>query len=180
MGRELRMVPVDWQHPTQETAWGSSYRPLYRPGFAQAAAEWDEEAAQWADGFRRSYGGTEKWEPRDETHARSYEDWAGARPRVEDYMPDWPAEQRTHFMMYEDTSEGTPISPAFETAEELARWLANTGASAFGGMTASYDAWLSTIKRGFACSMVMQGGKLESGVEALANSPSPSQESSRG
>src|SRR5574338_986242 len=40
------------------------------------------------------------------------------------------------FMMYENTTEGTPISPAFETLEELARWLADNKASSFANMTA--------------------------------------------
>lgn len=168
MGRELRMVPVDWQHPTRHTERGVEYIPLCKSGFAQAAADWDEEAAQWENGFRRSYGEDAEWEPLGEQHAGTFEDWAGPRPRAEDYMPDWPVEQRTNFMMYEDTSEGTPISPAFSTAEELARWLADTNASAFGSMTATYDQWLATIHRGWACSMVLDNGRMASGVEALS------------
>jgi hypothetical protein len=92
-------------------------------------------------------------------------------PDKRDYMPDWPEDQRTHYMMYEDTSEGTPISPAFPTPEELARWLADTGASAFAGQTASYDAWLRIARGGFAPSAVLSGGVLQSGVEALAGEP---------
>jgi len=57
-------------------------------------------------------------------------------------------------MMYENTSEGTPISPPFETPEELARWLADNNASAFGGMTATYEQWLATCKGLYAPSMV--------------------------
>jgi len=68
-------------------------------------------------------------------------------------------------MMYETTSEGTPISPAFETPEALARWLTDTGASAFGKSTAPYEAWLSVCNGGYAPSLVMVGGELISGVE---------------
>ena len=82
-------------------------------------------------------------------------------------MPNWPAEQRTHLMMYEDTSEGTPISPAFKTPEELARWLADNNASAFGSDTASYEAWLRVARGGWAPSMVVADGKVQNGVEAL-------------
>lgn len=78
-----------------------------------------------------------------------YEQWAGQRPHKDDYMPNWLAEQRTHLMMYEDTSEGTPISPAFATPEELARWLADNGASIFGNSTATYERWLQ-IASGYA------------------------------
>jgi hypothetical protein len=101
----------------------------------------------------------------------TYEWWAGdipSKPLPEHYMPSWPESERTHFMMYEDTSEGTPISPAFATAEQLARWLADTGASAFAGCTASYEQWLGTIRRGWAVSAVLQSGVMISGVEGMA------------
>lgn len=69
-----------------------------------------------------------------EAHAEGYtiEEWCGPRPVPEDYMPDWQEEERTHLQMYESTTEGTPISPIMATKEELARWLADTNASAFG------------------------------------------------
>ncbi|MCK5445108.1 MAG: hypothetical protein KAI73_05745, partial [Rhodospirillaceae bacterium] len=76
---------------------------------------------------------------------------------------------RTHWQMYETTSEGTPISPPMETPELLARWLADNNASAFAKDTATYEQWLSTIKRGFAPSAIMGDGKLESGVAALGD-----------
>ena len=81
-----------------------------------------------------------------------------------EYMPIWDKSEATHFMMYEDCTEGTPISPAFETVEELAHWLADNGASAFGHMTATYEQWLATCKRGWACSAVVTADGLKSGV----------------
>jgi len=70
-------------------------------------------------------------------------------------------------MMYETTSEGTPISPAFATPEELAQWLADNGASSFGSSTASYESWLRVAKGGWAPSAIMDQNGLRSGVEAL-------------
>ncbi|MNR40154.1 hypothetical protein D3C85_1584160 [compost metagenome] len=72
-------------------------------------------------------------------------------------------------MMYETTSEGSPISPAFETPEQLARWLADNGASAFGGSTASYASWLRVANGGYAPSAVLSSAGLQSGVEALGD-----------
>ena len=71
--------------------------------------------------------------------------------------------------MYEDTSEGTPISPAFETPEELATWLAENKASSFADFTASYDAWLNIIKsKKNSIGMVMHpDGTKQCGVEAM-------------
>ena len=84
-------------------------------------------------------------------------------------MPAWPAKERTHYQMYENTSEGTPISPVCETPEELARWLADNKASSFGSMTATYEEWLPTCRGGWAPSMVMDASGIRSGVAALAN-----------
>lgn len=50
------------------------------------------------------------------------------------------------WQLWSTTSEGSPMSPVFATPEELARWLAVTGASKFGSTTASYDEWLAIIK----------------------------------
>ena len=46
---------------------------------------------------------------------------AGDPPEA--FTPDWPDSERTHWQMYEQTSEGTPISPVMESPEALARWL---------------------------------------------------------
>lgn len=146
MGREVRRVPADWQHPKNEY---DRYKPLY-PGekYPMDAAGFMEKAN--AEGLQEAI------------------DWYGQAPDQNDYMPNWPEAERTHYMMYEDTSEGTPISPAFATPEELARWLADTGASAFGSQTASYEGWLRVAQGGYAPSAVsVGGGPLVSGVDAL-------------
>jgi len=155
MGREIRMVPADWQHPKNERG---HYIPLM-DGFNKRLADWDEENGKWQQGLRRDWSDGNKWVPIDADQISTpFEDWDGPRPKQEDYMPDWPAEQRTHLCMYEDCSEGTPISPVFATPEECARWLADNGASAFGHMTATYEQWLATCRKGYAIGMVMGGG----------------------
>lgn len=76
------------------------------------------------------------------------------------------------YQMWETTSEGSPISPTFNTPEELAKWLADTNASACGGTGASYEQWLNMIGHGSSITMVMtvrDGGPnvIQSGVAAL-------------
>lgn len=94
---------------------------------------------------------------RDAEHAAAHEAWERA---------DLP--EGEGWQMWETTSEGSPISPVFATPEELARWLANTGASAFGSDTATYDQWLKMIGVGHSfASCVMTGGDLLSGVAAV-------------
>lgn len=166
MGREVRRVPADWQHPKHWTGGmrgpEERYKPLF-PGhrYQDAVDAWDDGLAAWKRGEYPEYA-----DPA-ECQATTYEQYSGQRPHRDDYMPNWPAEQRTHLMMYEDTTEGTPISPAFETPEELARWLVHNKASAFGGKTGSYEYWLRVASGGFAPSAVVTTGVMVSGVDAL-------------
>jgi hypothetical protein len=151
------MVPKDWKHPTQDDG---RYIPLFDSHFETHAADWDEECAEWESGIYPDYAD-------EESRKLSYSEWAGERPDSNDYMPSFPEGSATYYMMYETTSEGTPISPPFETPEQLASWLYKTGASAFADQTASYESWLRVAKGGFACSAVISGGELKSGVEGI-------------
>lgn len=164
MGREVRRVPADWKHPTdgKYPSGEPRYVALFDGGtYESLLAEWDAERAKWDAGQFPDYA-----KPHHKT--LTYEQWAGRRPRAEDYMPRWTQGEATHLMMYETTSEGTPISPAFATPEELARWLADNNASAFGSQGASYEAWLRVAQGGYACSAVYTPEMgMVSGVEAL-------------
>jgi hypothetical protein len=169
MGREVRMVPPDWQHPKDERG---RHVPLLDGSAADAIAAWDEERAQWDRGFVRSWKKDgEEWLGRAEISCTRFTEWKGHRPDPEDYMPDFAPGTATHFMMYETCSEGTPISPAFATPDELARWLADNAASAFGSMTASYDQWLATCRNGWAPSAVIADGAVEPGVAIWSQEP---------
>lgn len=172
MGREVRTVPANWQHPKDK----NGYIPLCANGntkfskpLSELIAEWDEAAAKWQEGLRQNYGHGEKWIPNTDCESETYAEYAGDRPDEKDYMPFWPESERTHLQMYEDTTEGTPISPVMATPEELAHWLADNGASAMGSHTASYESWLATINAGWAPSMVMSPRGIQSGVDAMAD-----------
>ena len=173
MGREVRRVPADWQHPTNGRYANGEVRYVALfdgKDYDRRVREWDEEAAKWAEGLCRDYA-TNGWKPIGEVKSATYAEWNGERPDAADYMPRWTDAERTHLMMYEDTSEGTPISPAFETPEELARWLADNGASAFGSETADYEAWLRVARGGWAPSLVVTQhsdgtGTMQNGVQA--------------
>jgi hypothetical protein len=153
MGRELRRVSADWQHPKDERT--GRFKPLHEGDYKTAAEEWCAEFAAFKPDEFSSY----------------YWEYAGNPPEEDEYMFSKPVDPATltHFMMYESTSEGTPISPAFATIEELARWLADTGASAFGDMTATYEQWLATCKRGWAAGAMIDGRGLQSGVAAMGD-----------
>jgi hypothetical protein len=161
-------------------------RPLHAESFPEALRQWEIDIAEWRDGKRlwEENGMVETASSGPISIAEAVAKWGGEnpptnppyrwwneqphKPQRKDYMPDWRPDQRTHFMMYENTSEGTPISPAFATAEELARWLADNNASAFADMGATYEQWLNTIRRGSAISAVFREGEMVSGVQGMA------------
>ena len=156
MGREVRMVPKDWEHPKD----GRGYFIALFEGckFEQMVQEWDEECEKWNRGEFPSYAS-------EENKKLPYDQWNGMRPNPDEYMPNWDRSERTHLMMYETCSEGTPLSPAFETPEELAKWLFDNDASAFGSQTASYEGWLRVARGGYAPSAAITPIGLISGVD---------------
>ena len=85
----------------------------------------------------------------------AYEAW-------EDYEPP----EGEGWQVWETVSEGSPISPAFATPEELARHMAATRWGADKGT--SYETWLAFIRGpGWAPSMVGTSGQWMNGVEGV-------------
>lgn len=137
MGRTVRRVPPDWEHPTNANG---NHIPLHDGArFADRHREWQEGKAAWDRGDYPSYAS-------EESRTLSYAEWAGECPDPDDYMPMWTSDEATHYQMYEDTSEGTPLSPVCETPEELARWLTDNGASFFARLKTDYDHWLEVCR----------------------------------
>lgn len=126
MGREIRMVPPNWEHPryTKDDArfsdWVGNYKGLYRPTF-------DEDFAEWQADFDRVRAGhlTEhelKW------HPRGLADWLADNraPRPDDYTH-YKMADATWVQVYETVSEGTPVSPPFATKADLVDYLTTHG-----------------------------------------------------
>ncbi len=138
MGREVRRVPADWQHPKMSNG---RYQPMFDRSYRDAMSEWTKARDLYAQGKN------DDGEPLpDAADGCTFEDWHGEEPDPAYYMPDWTDAERTHYQMFEDTSEGTPISPVFATPEEVAQWCADNGASAFGGMREDYEWWLRVAR----------------------------------
>lgn len=130
MSREVRRVPADWAHPTDEHG---DYIHLH-DGWELARAQllYDEALEAWESevggAYERRYDG---WMfvhmMEDKRNGSSLDAWHGARPDPADYMPRWPDEERTHLQYYEATTEGTPLSPVCETVEQLGEWMDANG-----------------------------------------------------
>lgn len=68
-------------------------------------------------------------------------------------------EPRPMWQMYEETTEGTPVSPPCETPEALADWLVAHNVSVFADMTATREQWLAMITgSGATVGMLMRAG----------------------
>ena len=154
MGREVRRVPKNWEHPKDENG---NYIPLL-PNFDTRLKNWEEENAMWQKGLRRNYVDDSYVEKTEDEINMPFEEWDGEKPVASNYMPVWAESEKTHIQMYENTTEGTPISPVMESPESLAKWLTDNNASAFGGMTATYEQWLNTCNRGWTVGMVLENG----------------------
>lgn len=137
MGREIRKVIPNWEHPREEcqhSPWaggcaeakrsgGKCFQPLYDHGFELAADEWLSFNADWESG-----ADPQRAEEEAELGHRRYSwEYNGDPPDRKYYRPNWTDEQATWFQVYETVSEGTPVTPAFATKEELVDYLVQHG-----------------------------------------------------
>ncbi len=132
MGREIRRVPPNWEHPT-EGKYGSQgfqiqFKPLFDEDFNAASQEWWAKAKAWQEGDKSQFDtyDREHWDKLHKDHPW-YWQWGGTSPKEEDYRPSCTEEQATHYQMYETVSEGTPVSPVFLTLQDLEDWLTDDG-----------------------------------------------------
>lgn len=165
MSREVRKVPPGWTHPKYPANYHypdrcGQYVPLLKYNFQEDYGEWLRGFTKWQAGFCDNGDPI----PPEYENCR-YSEYECPCPSPDDYMPEWPENEATHYIMYESVSEGTPISPAFATPEELAQWLVDNNACAFApGDTATYEQWLGLIHGTSAPSMVVDNGVVISGI----------------
>jgi hypothetical protein len=98
-----------------------------------------------------------------ENVSMTYAEWTGERPRQEDYMPVFPRNSKLGICMYEEVTEGTPISPVYtdtpEGRQAMADYLTDNPRGISRGMTA--DDWLAVIG-GYLTAIDIHTGKIES------------------
>ena len=133
MGREIRMVPPNWDHPQRDPEY-DTYRhgglqPMHDENYADAKRKWIDGLMQWEAGTypgQATFASCEWW------------DYSGDPPVAAYYRP-WKDNEATWFQVWETVSEGTPVTPPFATKEELVDYLVTKG-----------DFWQeSAIKKGW-------------------------------
>ena len=166
MGREIRRVPLDFQHPkyTEEDSprgrdWIGHFIPLHNETYKTAIAEWIANHNLWEKG---EY-------PKQKTgkYAKgcgSYAEYNGDAPEHAGYRPEYTG-PATAWCVYETVSEGTPVTPVFATAQELIDYLAEHGATFDDCAWSRANAERFVNDTGWAPTMVVAGGKVMAGHE---------------
>ena len=169
MGREIRRVPPNWEHPryTEETASRSrdigEYMPMHDENF-------DEAFSKWLSEFDRIRAGN-LTDSEKEYYPAGLSDWlTDELPPDPKYYRHYKDEEATWFQGYETVSEGTPFTPAFETPEELIEYLCTEG-SLFRDQYPDIFPILTQqqaenfVKAGSAVSMVVTDGVVKQGIQ---------------
>ena len=164
MGREVRMVVPNWEHPKEETynhmtrQYKKTFIVMYDGAFEPAMEEWVMEYNNWKLGIG-GYGDRE-------FSLEEFLDWIGSPPDPKYYRPNWKKENMTWFQIYETVSEGTPISPPFETKEELIEWMSNN-LDYWGKQWTREQAEHFVNGSGFALSGICVNGQCKNGYEVV-------------
>jgi hypothetical protein len=142
MGREIRRVPPNWEHPRRDChhePWnggcdeakkhgGKCYQPLYDSDAETAWKEWLEEFTAWCNGglaecIKDNPGYVYSL---DEPY-RTFCEWHGEPPDPKYYHRPFAEGEATWFQVYQTVSEGSPVTPPFSTKEELVDYLVANG-----------------------------------------------------
>lgn len=133
MGREIRRVPPNWEHPKTQRPnhlrgrMEECYQPMRDQDAESAWKSWQEEFSKWLGGeFDRVRRKNPDYGYDAAQPYRAFCSWYGDPPDPEYYRPAW-KEEATWFQVYETVSEGTPVTPPFATKEELVDYLVANG-----------------------------------------------------
>ena len=112
MGREIRRVPPNWEHPKNDYG---NYIPMHDETFDFALENYYQNYMAWKNKTHEGY-----------SDEYSFSDYEGEPPISNCFRPEF-KEEPTWYQVYETVSEGTPVTPPFETKEELVEYLVNHG-----------------------------------------------------
>lgn len=173
MGREIRKVPPNWQHPLKENPKNDrDYQPLLDQDFDSAMILWWEELQKWLNGefarvLKEYKNNPEMLEGLDQNRPiLSFARWHGEPPDPKYYRPKWEPEEATWLQVYQTVSEGTPVTPHFATPTELVNYLVKKGD--FWDQRRGSGGWdrksaEAFVRQGFAPSLIVK--RSSTGVE---------------
>lgn len=157
MGRELRMVPPNWEHPKFRHDYSGEMcdQPMYDENLEQVMEKWLAEFDRIRSG---DLSDLEK-----EVYPRGLVDWLndeGNPPDPAYYRP-WKDEEATWFQIWQTVSEGSPVTPPFATKQELVEYLVKNGD--FWDQKRGDGAWNrksaeNIVNGGYAPSFIIENG----------------------
>lgn len=151
MGREIRKVPSNWEHPKNRSG---NYQPMYETFYEDAAQEWIKNFNEFIPSeFIKYY-------------------WENELPPDEEYCVPYRKEDAIWFQVYETVSEGTPVTPPFETEQQLIDHLCTYGESLIGkynsGPFSREIAEKFVLKNKWVMSGLMSGGEIIMGINTVS------------
>ena len=156
MGREIRKVKKGWEHPKDSKG---VYIPMYDEWYEDALNEWIVNHKLWIAGNHEDQLNNESCRK-----YKYYAEWVDNPPDIESYRKEkWKATDEMWFQMYENVSEGTPVTPAFKTKKELAEYLIDTGNS-YDGKWTKEQAY-GFIESEYCPSLIMNSSGVHKGKE---------------
>lgn len=144
MGRELRKVPANWEHPKKDDG---KYQPMLKTYYLDEFNEWLEGHNQWQNGTHKDLIKNPELKDKYPFYAMYH----GGPPDVEYYQTKkYTPEELTHIQLYESTSEGTPLSPIFpaDQLENLCQWAAEN-ATTFANYKTTKEEWFRMLSNDF-------------------------------
>lgn len=172
MSREVRRVPANWNHPKTDIVdrnWNLRYQSMIQLDYNEVYAEWEKELSEW----KKAYDLFSSWQAVElsvlndkyeyekkvvvNTDDNAYDMfvstyWDAPRPpNPRHYMP-----TGTWYQLFQTVSEGSPLSPPFETSDELIAWLENN--NDFYGEKWSRDAIEYLLDGWYVCSWMIANG----------------------
>jgi hypothetical protein len=131
VGRKLKRVPLDFDYPLNKVWYGYYCKPSFCHSEYSAGCEGCKEFARIKGIPLEDYG------------CPDFNKHFKVEPSIEPPIGEG-------FQLWETTSEGSPVSPVFETLDQLCEW-ATENATTFGPYKASEEQWKSMLDNNFVC-----------------------------
>lgn len=152
MGREIRRVPKNWEHPKESNGNYESLVDDYIGSLKYYKKEVEEFIEQMTEVIES--GDVKIYDTLFKTPQEAFDYLTEDEitpPDIHDYMP-----EGSWYQLFENVSEGTPLSPPFETKEELIKWL--TDNEDFWGNTWGEEGAKDIVNSKYAPSGILVGG----------------------
>ena len=154
MGREVRRVPVNWNHPKDKKGKFIPLKDDYIGALKYYRDDVDSFIKQMTKIIKK--GSTKLYDnifnDSEELYDYLTED-SLEPPDIKEFMP-----SGSWYQLYENVSEGTPLSPTFEKPEELVDWLTNN--KDYWGTQWTKEGAEHIVNSGFAMSGILSNGRI--------------------